>query len=90
MSEKKFLKIILPNMTLSWLPSYQKKIEETLDALFRERYSFQSDHTEVAFFEAMEYAVSAGGKRLRPVFAIITYEYITQSEIPKNFLEAIV
>lgn len=47
-------------MQISWLPSYQKQVEETIFRLLEERYHSFSDPSESLFADAIKHAVSAG------------------------------
>lgn len=60
----------------SWLPLYQNLIESAIKDFFDSRYSSIAN-TEKTYEEALRYAVEWGGKRLRPILAMITYEYHT-------------
>lgn len=57
-----------------WLPEYQKLVEESIRHFFAERYR-ESVGIEKTYEEALRYAVEGGGKRLRPILAMVAYEY---------------
>lgn len=68
-------------MTLqSWLPTYQILAEKALKDFFDTRYT-ESVWVESDFEAALRYAVEWGWKRLRPILAMITYEYIAQKDV---------
>lgn len=61
-----------------WYKNLQSQIDETITSIFAQRYShLQTDTAEKQFFEAMQYAVVGGGKRIRSILAILAYEYIS-------------
>lgn len=60
----------------SWLPHYQELIEWAIKNFFDMRY-LDSVGIEKTYEEALRYAVEWGGKRLRPILAMIAYEYNT-------------
>ena len=54
------------------IKSYLKDKRELVDAFFREYYSRQ--HHPAILQEAMLYSLCAGGKRIRPILALASYE----------------
>lgn len=60
----------------SWLPLYQKLVEDSIQEFFDYRYSQASFGIENTFESALRYAVEWGGKRLRPILTMMTYEYV--------------
>ncbi|MBP9779415.1 polyprenyl synthetase family protein [Candidatus Gracilibacteria bacterium] len=57
-----------------WIGDYQHEIHRALDAFFLKRYE-ESSGIEAEFESALRYAVQGGGKRIRPILALIAYEY---------------
>jgi geranylgeranyl pyrophosphate synthase len=58
----------------SWIWTYQHEINRTLDEFFLQRYG-NSSWIEAEFESAIRYAVEWWGKRIRPILALIAYEY---------------
>jgi farnesyl diphosphate synthase len=73
-----------------WLPLYQGKIQDALVSFFRDRYAFRGDPSEVAFEEAMLYAVDGAGKRIRPILTMLVYEYITHQPYPDSLMKVLI
>lgn len=63
----------------SWLPIYQNLVESAIQDFFDARYT-QSVGVENTYEEALRYAVEWGGKRLRPILAMIAYEYHAEQD----------
>ncbi len=61
---------------LSWLPHYQDQIHSVLHTLFTTRYTSNTE-VEKLYEEAIAYAVEGGGKRLRPILTLISYEQVS-------------
>lgn len=57
-----------------WLTTYQEEINSAIEHFFRERYG-SSFGIEKDFEEALRYAVEGGGKRIRPILALIAFEH---------------
>lgn len=55
------------------LKKYQKIINEEL-----EKYMIEKDCPEKMLYQAMKYSVMAGGKRLRPILVIATYQLFSE------------
>lgn len=55
------------------LENYQKIINEEL-----EKYMTEKDCPEKMLYQAMKYSVMAGGKRLRPILVIATYQLFNE------------
>ena len=53
------------------LKKYQEQVNNEL-----EKYSGKKDVPEKILNNSMEYSLMAGGKRLRPILVIATYEYL--------------
>jgi geranylgeranyl pyrophosphate synthase len=64
----------------SWLPLYQNLIESAIRDFFEKRYANTTD-IEKKYEEAIRYAVESGGKRIRPILAMIAYEHHTGQDI---------
>ena len=61
----------------TWLPEYQNIIEQSIAQFFDTRYPVRLDTTELSYESAIRYAIEWWGKRLRPILAMIGYEYIS-------------
>jgi geranylgeranyl pyrophosphate synthase len=61
---------------LAWLPHYQDQIHSALHTLFTTRYTSNTE-VEKLYEEAIAYAVEGGGKRLRPILTLISYEQVS-------------
>lgn len=61
---------------LAWLPHYQDQIHAALHTLFTTRYTSNTE-VEKLYEEAIAYAVEGGGKRLRPILTLISYEQVS-------------
>lgn len=70
--------VILVNnsMISNWLPEYQNSVEKALHDFFDTRYTSHQE-VEKTFEEALRYAVEGGGKRLRAILCLITYEFFS-------------
>lgn len=66
-------------MIQTWLPVYQQMVESALADFFNARYSGARD-IEQTYEEALRYAVEGGGKRLRPILALLAYEHVSGGE----------
>ena len=64
-------------MIPSWLPDYQAKVDSALHDFFLARYVGGSSSIEADYEAAIRYAVEWGGKRLRPILALIAYEHVS-------------
>ena len=64
------------NMIPHWIGEYQNEINKTLDEFFINRYG-NSSWIEAEFESALHYAVLWWGKRIRPILALIAYEYFS-------------
>lgn len=60
-----------------WYNQYQQYIEWSIKDFFDTRYT-PSIGLEVTYEEALRYAVEWGWKRMRPILAMITFEYFAQ------------
>jgi geranylgeranyl pyrophosphate synthase len=60
-----------------WLSDYQKEINLAIDDFFSHRYG-ETSWIEHDFELALRYAVEWWGKRIRPILALIAYEYFAQ------------
>jgi geranylgeranyl pyrophosphate synthase len=58
----------------NWLPTYHAHVEQSIASFFAERYA-SSTWVEQRYEGALRYAVEWGGKRLRPILAMVAYEY---------------
>lgn len=73
----------------SWLPGYQKKVNESLSRFFEDRYSSHISGVESDFVSAIRHAVEWWGKRIRPILAMIAYEQISGKKCPEDVLQGI-
>lgn len=67
-------------MIQTWLPVYQQMVESALGDFFNTRYSGHTRDIEQTYEEALRYAVEGGGKRLRPILALLAYEHVSGGE----------
>lgn len=78
-----------------WIVTYQHEINTIIDEFFLGRYG-KTDWIEAEFESALRYAVQWWGKRIRPILALIAYEYFCKkipwkSEISReNVLRSII
>ncbi len=72
-------------MTPLWLADYQKEINTTIDDFFSHRYG-KTTWIEHDFELALRYAVEWGGKRIRPILALIAYEYFSDKQDHKSLI----
>lgn len=75
---------------LSWLPEYQNLVNESISRYFANRWLISTESVESEFVEAIRHAVEWGGKRLRPVLAILAYEEITGQKCPENIIDGLI
>jgi geranylgeranyl pyrophosphate synthase len=75
-------------MLQSWLPVYQEMVESFIADFFDIRYGGTHD-IEQTYEEALRYAVEWGGKRLRPILALLAYEEIAEKN-PQDILSSII
>lgn len=52
----------------------QKKVEENLEKILKER-------SPEIIYQAMRYSVFAGGKRLRPLLCLLSYQMVSKDQI---------
>lgn len=64
-------------MIQTWLPVYQQMVESSLADFFNTRYTGNARDIEHTYEEAIRYAVEGGGKRLRPILALLAYEQVS-------------
>lgn len=75
---------VISENNLEWLGRYRVELDQCIVRFFDDRYT-GTQHTpaEKVFEEAMRHAVLGGGKRLRPILAMLAYEELTgQSSTP--------
>ena len=75
---------------LSWLPIYQNRINESLSRFFANRYPSHISWVEAEFVSALRHAVEWGGKRLRPILAILAYEKSTWQACPDTIIDGLI
>lgn len=75
---------------LSWLPLYQNRINESLSRFFAHRYASDISRIESEFVSALRHAVEWGGKRLRPILAILAYEKSTWQACSDNIIDGLI
>lgn len=78
-------------MTLShWLPAYQSQINQSINDFFIERYPQELTGVDHTYTEAIRHAVEGGGKRLRPILAILSYEYFSRQACPSHIIDGLI
>ena len=81
----------IENMTsLHWLPTYQTRIKDALSRFFASRYAWVVVWVETEFISALRHAVEWGGKRLRPILAILAYEHMTNTVCPDTIIDGLI
>ncbi|WAM32576.1 polyprenyl synthetase family protein [Caldicellulosiruptor naganoensis] len=68
------------NSLIEYLKYAQEKVDKHLDRLL------EKNSPEV-IYEAMRYSVFAGGKRLRPILCLLTYEILSGKEVDEKILD---
>lgn len=58
-----------------WLPIYQYQVNQSLSNFFEARYPESDEDIEKTFEAALRYSVEGGGKRLRPILAMLAFEH---------------
>lgn len=77
-------------MLQNWLPIYQDRVNEAISRYFTSTYLDNSSSLEIEFISALRHAVEWGGKRLRPILAMLAYEKITWEKCPENILDGLI
>lgn len=66
---------VISENSIEWLNAYRIQLDRHIVGFFDERYTDTPKTPAERDFEgAMKYAVLGGGKRLRPILAMIAYE----------------
>lgn len=71
----------------SWLPIYQKRVNDALSRFFANRYSSDISWVKLEFVSALRHAVEWWGKRIRPILAMMAYEQTTGKECSDEILD---
>lgn len=77
-------------MIQSWLPVYQNRVNDAISRYFAKKYSDPVDTIESEFIDALRHAVEWGGKRLRPILAMIAYEEKTWCICPDEIIDSLI
>ncbi len=77
-------------MLQSWLPIYQNRVNDAILRYFANNYPVHIAWVEWEFVSALRHAVEWGGKRLRPILAMLAYEEITWEICPENILDGLI
>lgn len=73
-------------MNPTWLIEYQNEINTSIERFFYTRYR-NSLWVESDFEQALQYAVEWGGKRVRPILALLAYEYFWGKNTDKKYTD---
>lgn len=76
--------------TLSWLPTYQNRVNSSILRYFAKRSSWSFQWAENEFISAMRHAVEWWGKRLRPILAMLAYEQISWEECSDEIMDGLI
>ncbi|MBX9809125.1 polyprenyl synthetase family protein [Candidatus Gracilibacteria bacterium] len=74
----------------SWLPDYQKRVNDSISRYFAKISLDITNTVELEFIDAVRHAVEGGGKRLRPILAMLSYEEITKQECSREYIDAFI
>ncbi len=73
-----------------WLPIYQNRVSNALSRFFANRYCTITSWVEAEFISALRHAVEWGGKRLRPILAILVYEESTWQDCSDTIIDGLI
>ncbi len=77
-------------ISLPWLPTYQTRVNDALSRFFANRYGATLSWVETEFISALRHAVEWGGKRLRPILAILVYEESTWQDCSDTIIDGLI
>ena len=69
-------------MIQSWLPTYQSRVNDAISRYFVNNYPVAIEWVEWEFVSALRHAVEWGGKRLRPILAMLVFEEVSGEFCP--------
>lgn len=76
---------------MQFISPLQTQINQAIEKFFQEKRSTLSaeETPEKELLNACNYATSIGGKRIRPILSILTYQALTKEKFPETFLPII-
>lgn len=78
-------------MTINnWLPEYQNRVNESILQYFAINEKSYKSAIELDFFSALRHAVEWWGKRLRPILAMLAYEYISWKKCSDEIVNGLI